>query len=234
MTSRKLILQELQAIADPKRAKASLWYFKTGPGQYGEGDVFIGITVPQMRRIATRYRTASRSDVAALLKSRVHEHRFVALEILTMQYERGNAAERKSIVSFYTHHRDRINNWDLVDTSAPYILGDYLLTTSTTILDRYARSRNLWDRRIAIVSTFPFIRTRRFAEPKRIAEKLLHDKEDLIHKAVGWMLREMGKQSKQELIAFLNEHYQTMPRTMLRYAIERLPESERRRYLAKR
>jgi 3-methyladenine DNA glycosylase AlkD len=220
--------KELQAAADPERARGSAGFFKTGKGQYGYGDRFIGITVPGMRRIAHRYTHLGLAEVAKLLASPIHEHRFVALEILVAQYERGNTA----VYGFYLKNTRFVNNWDLVDTSAPYIAGRHLLTRPRKILYRLAKSKNLWERRIAIVSTQTFIRAGEIDDTLAIAKLLLRDEHDLIHKAVGWMLREAGKQSEPALLAFLKENHSALPRTALRYAIERFPADRRKRLLA--
>ena len=221
--------KELAASADPQRARNLAWFFKTGEGQYGHGDRFVGLTVPTIRRIAHRYAELSLTDVEKLLSSPIHEHRFAALEILVAQYERGN---EQAVFNFYLKHTKFVNNWDLVDTSAPYIVGRHLLRRPRKILYRLARSRNLWERRIAIVSTMMFIRAGELEDTFAIAKLLLADGHDLIHKAVGWMLREAGKKSKPDLMRFLNANYAALPRTTLRYAIERFPAAERRRILS--
>ena len=219
--------KELASAADPERARNLAWFFKTGKGQYGYGDRFIGLTVPTARRIAHRYLHLPLADVAKLLASPIHEHRFVALEILVAQYERGN----QQVFNFYLKHTKFVNNWDLVDTSAPYIAGRHLLTRSRKILYRLAKSRNLWERRIAIVSTMTFIRAGEIDDTFAIAKLLLKDDHDLIHKAVGWMLRETGKQSAPALVRFLKQNYSALPRTTLRYAIERFSAAQRKRIL---
>jgi 3-methyladenine DNA glycosylase AlkD len=221
--------KELRASADPERARNLAWFFKTAKGQYGHGDRFIGLTVPTMRRIARRYIHLPLTDVKKLLASPIHEHRFVALEILVAQYERENSRE---IFDFYLKHTRFVNNWDLVDGSAPYIVGQHLLTRPRKILYRLAKSRNLWERRIAIVSTQTLIRAGEIEDTFAIAKLLLSDDHDLIHKAVGWMLRETGKQSAPALLRFLKENYSALPRTTLRYAIERFPAPQRKRLLA--
>jgi 3-methyladenine DNA glycosylase AlkD len=221
--------KELSAAADPERARSSAWFFKTAKGQYGHGDRFIGLTAPVMRRIAHRYTHLPLADVAKLLASPIHEHRSVALEILVAQYERDNS---KAIFDFYLKHTKFVNNWDLVDGSAPYIVGQHLLTRPRKILYRLAKSRSLWERRIAIVSTLTLIRKSEIGETFAIAKLLLADDHDLIHKAVGWMLREAGKQSAPALLRFLKENYSALPRTTLRYAIERFPAPQRKRLLA--
>ncbi len=229
--SRRALERELASAANPKRAESSAWFFKTGKGEYGEGDRFLGISVPLERKIALRYSHLSFPDIAGLLASRIHEHRFAALEILVAQYERALDARREQIVQFYLEHTDCINNWDLVDTSAPYIVGAHLSTRSRNLLDRLAASDNLWEKRIAIVSTLALIKNGQVEDTFRIAETLLGDKHDLIQKAVGWALREAGKVSRPKLLKFLRKHYSSMPRTTLRYAIERFSPEERKQML---
>lgn len=226
------LLAELEAAADPVRAKSSEWFFKTGKGQYGEGDLFIGINVPVQRKIALRHRDLSEAGIKKLLASKIHEHRFVALEILVAKFEAGTPAEQAAVYRFYLANAARVNNWDLVDTSAPYIVGAYLLKRRRGILRKLAKSRNVWERRIAIVATFAFIRARQTADTFAIAEMLLGDEHELIHKAVGWALREAGKQSPEELRTFLGVRYERLPRTTLRYAIERFGREERERFLS--
>jgi len=223
--------RELVEASDPRRARNLAWFFKTGKGQYGEGDEFCGITVPVQRKIARRYSHLRLAEVKKLLKSRVHEHRFTGLEILVFQYETGDAAVRQKIFDFYLENTSCINNWDLVDTSAPYIVGQHLLSRPRRVLYRLAKSSNLWDRRIAIVSTMAFIAQHDLKDTFAIAALLLKDEHDLIHKAVGWMLRETGKRSQPALLNFLKRNYVSMPRTALRYGIERLPEAQRKRAL---
>lgn len=233
MSTLNKLQQKLKKLASPKRAKASAWFFKTKPGQYGAGDTFIGITVPKQRQVAKQYAHLPLTDIAKLLKSPIHEFRFTALEILVAQYEIAvMAATRQAIVTFYLRNTRRINNWDLVDTSAPYILGNYTYNTNAKILYTLARSQNLWERRIAIVATQDHIRQGKFNHTLKIAIILLSDTHDLIHKAVGWMLREVGKKHTKTLVQFLNAYASRMPRTTLRYAIERLPQSQRKKYLS--
>ena len=217
--------KELSAAADPERARNSAWFFKTDKGQYGHGDRFIGLTVPTIRRIAHRYVDLPLADVAKLLASPIHEYRFAALEILVAQYERGDL----DVFAFYLKHTRFVNNWDLVDTSAPYIIGRHLLTRPRKILYRLAKSKNLWERRMAMLSTMMFIRAGEIEDSFAIAKLLLADDHDLIHKAVGWMLREAGKRSAPALVKFLKENYSALPRTTLRYAIERFPAAQRKR-----
>ena len=218
---------ELATHANSEKAAGMARFFKVGKGQYGEGDVFLGISVPVQRKIAQKYAALPFKELKRLLNSGYHEHRFTALEILVAQYERGTPVVREAIFTFYLAQTARINNWDLVDTSAPYIVGEHLAQSSKEILHKLAASGNLWERRIAIVSTFAFIRRGEVAETFRVTEQLLSDKHDLIHKAVGWMLRETGKVSREALLEFLYEHYEALPRTALRYAIERFSPEER-------
>jgi len=221
--------KELAAAADPERARNLAWFFKTGKGEYGYGDRFIGLTVPTLRRIAHCYIHLPLTDVARLLASPIHEHRAAALEILVAQYAREKS---KAIFDFYLQHTKFVNNWDLVDGSAPYIAGRHLLTRPRKVLYRLAKSKSLWERRIAIVSTFAFIKAGEIEDTFAIAKILLKDDHDLIHKAVGWALRETGKQSTSALLEFLQQNYSALPRTTLRYAIERFPAQQRKRMLA--
>jgi len=226
------LIREMRAVADPKRAAVSAWFFKTGKGQYGEGDRFLGMAVPVLRRIALRYRDLGFGGIERLLRSPIHEYRVAGLEILVAQYERGNEAQRERIFRFYLRHTRCANNWDLVDASAPYIVGKHLKTRPRDLLDRLAASKLLWERRIAIISTLTLIKNGDTQDTFRIAEKLLPDEHDLIHKAVGWALREVGKVDPDALRNFLRRHYERIPRTTLRYAIERFPVAERKGMLA--
>ncbi len=228
-----LITKELQSLASPTKAKLLQGFFKTGKGQYGEGDKFLGVMVPVQRNIAKKLLDIDLSEVGKLLRSPYHECRFTALQILVMKYKKGAEKEKKAIVTFYIKNRQAINNWDLVDTSVPYILGDWLLNEDRAVLYKLAGSKNLWDRRIAIISTFAFIKAGQFEDSIKIAELLLTDRHDLIHKAVGWMLREIGKKSHQTLEQFLNQHATRMPRTMLRYAIEKMSVEKKIKYMDK-
>jgi 3-methyladenine DNA glycosylase AlkD len=220
------------ALGSARRAKASQWFFKTGPGQYGEGDRFLGITVPVLRKLAREHEALSLRGVSTLLKSRWHEERLLALLILTRQYARADARARDAIYECYIINRARINNWDLVDCSAPQIVGAHLQSGGRRFVRELAKSSSLWDRRIAVLATFWFIKAGDFRDALAIARMLLADREDLIHKAVGWMLREVGKRDQNVLEAFLQANAGKMPRTALRYAIERFPEPLRRRYLS--
>jgi 3-methyladenine DNA glycosylase AlkD len=223
---------EIHALGSPDRAVHSLRFFKTGPGEYGAGDKFLGLTVPEMRALARKYRDLADADALALLASPWHEDRLVALILLVNGYERGDDARRKRIHRAYIANTRHINNWDLVDASAGQIVGAHLDGRDIALLERLARSKDIWRRRIAIVATFHFIRRNEFRPTMRIAGMLLNDSHDLIHKAVGWMLREVGKRDRKTLDGFLKKRYRQMPRTMLRYAIERHPEQIRKRYLA--
>jgi len=226
------IRAELQQLADPVRATHSLRFFKTGPGQYGEGDKFLGLTVPQMRKLVRKYRALDDTAALELLASPWHEERLVALLLLVDGYKRGDDERRGKIHRAYLANARWINNWDLVDASAEHVVGPHLDANEIALLERLARSRNIWERRIAIVSTFHFIKRNEFRPTLSIATMLLADSHDLIHKAVGWMLREVGKRDRKTLDSFLKKHYRKMPRTMLRYAIERHPERTRKQYLA--
>ncbi len=232
-SSRLDLLREMEAVADERKAKNLAWFFKTGRGEYGEGDIFLGITVPVSRRIALRYTHLSLTEIAKLLASPIHEHRFAALEILVARYGRGGEEDRQAIFDFYLENTHRANNWDLVDTSCRYIVGRHLVTRPRGLLDELASSSMLWERRIAIVSTFAFLAHGDTKDTFRIARKLLNDKEPLIHKAMGWLLREAGKVSRAELIRFLEKHSAKMPRTTLRYAIERFSPEERKWWLSR-
>lgn len=224
----------LRELADRGDAVKLQWYFKTGPGEYGAGDVFAGIRVPKLRRLMQEVWRMEESVVRGLLASRIHEERLLALLILVRQFEKGTEADRRRIHRLYLANTDRINNWDLVDLSAPNILGGYLKRRSRRPLYRLVRSKSLWERRMAILATFAFIRAGAFDDALAVAERLLHDEEDLINKAAGWMLREVGKRDMAVLEGFLRPRCNVMPRTMLRYAIERFPEAKRLRYLTGR
>lgn len=225
--------KDVQALANPKKAKLVQGYFKTGPGQYGEGDIFLGLTVPQSRTIAVKYKDLAYLEISALLKSKNHEERFIALVILINNYKYGNEKDRKKNYNFYLKHLRYINNWDLVDLSAHSILGAWLMDKDRKMLLKLATSQNLWSRRIAVVATYHFIKYQKSsAWTFKIAEMLLNDKHDLIHKAIGWMLREIGKNiSHEEEEIFLKKHYKNMPRTMLRYAIEHFDPALRQAYM---
>lgn len=226
--------KDLRKLADPERALVSKSFFKTGKGQYGEGDIFIGITVPNTRIIANKYKDLSIGEIKILLSSKIHEERLVAVLLLVKRFETGNKKEQKEIFDFYLKHTVYINNWDLVDLSASRIVGSYLCLNKkpTTLLVSLAKSKDLWEKRISIISTLYYIREESSAETFKIAGLLLGDKHDLIHKAIGWMLREVGKQcSQKEEEEFLKKNIAKLPRTTLRYAIERFPEKLRKEYL---
>lgn len=225
------IQTELERRADPDRAQLLQRYFKTAPGQYGAGDVFRGLRVPAIRALARKYRHAALDDIEALLHSPFHEDRLLALLLLVAHYQAGETSAQQRIYRMYCDNLRWINNWDLVDASAPRIVGHYLYTRGRTPLRRWLRSKNLWERRIAVMASGYFIQQARFDVTLELAAALLDDPADLIHKAVGWMLREVGKRDRAALEGFLKAHHRAMPRTMLRYAIEKFPEALRRRYL---
>lgn len=228
----KQIQSELRRVADKDKAKILQGFFKTEPGQYGAGDKFLGIVVPTQRQLAKKYVSLSLTDLEQLLQSPYHEERLTALLILSEQFKQGNELTRQNIYKLYLKNTKQINNWDLVDLTAPAIVGGYLVDKDRKILYKLAHSKDLWDRRIAVLATFYFIRAGDSKDTLAISKLLLNDRQDLIHKAVGWMLREVGKKvSKKDLTDFLDEFGSLMPRTMLRYAIERLPELERKKYL---
>jgi len=228
--NRKDLEKEIKSLENKEKIKVYANFFKTKKGEYGEGDTFLGLTVPQQRKIAHKYLSLNLEDIKSLLQSNIHEFRFTALEILVAKYEHSPELQ-KEIANFYIKNASLINNWDLVDTTAPYILGHFLKNREKSILIKLAKSKNLWEKRIAIISTLSFIQDNKFEDTLKIAEILLRDDHDLIHKAVGWMLREVGKRNKQAEEKFLRKHYKSMPRTMLRYAIELFPEEERKAYL---
>jgi 3-methyladenine DNA glycosylase AlkD len=230
-TSAALLRRRLRAHADPATVPVLRRFFKTGRGEYGEGDVFIGVKVPAVRAVAREGRGAALDDILALLRSRVHEERLLALVLLVNLFRRGEEDVRRRVYVAYLAHTGRVNNWDLVDVSAPPILGGWLESRSRRPLVRLARSPVVWERRMAILATFHFIKRGEVGETLRIAEILLKDEHDLIHKAVGWMLREAGKRDIEAERRFLDRHAPSMPRTMLRYAIERFAAAERNRYL---
>ncbi|MBS3100170.1 DNA alkylation repair protein [Candidatus Pacearchaeota archaeon] len=225
--------KELNSIANPEKAQILQRFFKTGKGEYGEGDIFLGIIVPEQRKIAKKYSDLTLNALKELLNSEIHEHRLISLFILINKYKKSDEAEKKKIFDFYLLNTRKINNWDLVDLSAPNIVGEYLANKNKDILYSLAKSDNLWEKRIAVLSTFSFIKEKNFNNSLKISEMLLNDKHDLIHKAVGWMLREIGKRNVNSEKEFLDKHYKVMPRTMLRYAIEKFPEEERKRYMDK-
>jgi len=227
----KELKKTIRANANKDHAKTMQWFFKTGKGEYGEGDKFIGIKVPVQRKIAKKFGELDLDDLQKLLNSKIHEERLISLLILVDKYDKADEKVKDKIYRFYKKNRRKINNWDLVDLSAPKILGIHLLNHDKQILYKYAHSKNLWEKRISIISTYSFIKNHDFNTTLEISDILLNDDQDLIHKAVGWMLREVGKQSLQILEKFLKPRYKKMPRTMLRYSIEKFPEKKRKKYL---
>lgn len=225
--------KEMQSLANPKKAKDYARYFKTGKGEYAEGDIFLGIVVPFQRKLNAKYKDLSLHEIQQLLNSKIHEHRSVALFILACQFKKADEKKKEAIVRLYLKNTRNINNWDLVDLSAPKILGEYLLDKDRKVLYKMASSSLLWDRRIAVLATFAFINKNDFKDSLNIAELLLKDKHDLMHKAVGWMLREIGKRNQKAEEDFLKKHYREMPRTMLRYAIEKFDDKKREFYMKK-
>ena len=225
------IRKEIRALADKRIAEHSQRFFRTAKGEYGEGEKFLGIRVPVIRAQVRRHRDASMKALIVLLKSPWHEERLFAVLALADRFKRGDAASRRETFTAYVEHRRYVNNWDLVDGSSHIIIGGWLENRSRRLLYKLARSQVLWDRRIAIMSTYHFIKNEDFDDTLALAEILLNDEHDLIHKATGWMLREVGNRDRPTEDGFLNEHYRKMPRTMLRYAIEKYPERTRRAYL---
>lgn len=225
--------KELRSFLKPGRAKILLRFFKTGPGEYGEGDQFLGLKTDEIRSVAKKYSSLSFLDISKLLASKVHEERTVAVMILNQRFKKADLKEKKKIYDFYFDNIAGINNWDLVDGSAPTVVGGYLyeLNEPRKILYELAKSNNLWKRRIGIMACFYFIREKDFADALKISEILIQDKEDLIQKAVGWMLREIGNRDTKTEEKFLQKYCQKIPRTMLRYSIEKFPEDKRQKYL---
>ncbi len=226
------VRRAVRDLANPARARILQGFFKTGPGEYGEGDIFLGLTVPQVRSLVRRFDPVDEATIRMLLASKFHEERLLALLLLVARYQRGTEADRERAYRLYVQSFPRINNWDLVDSSAEYLVGPQQVGLKQLLA--WAGSPNLWIRRIAIVSTFHSIRRNRPADTLAVAKALLQDPEDLIHKATGWMLREVGKRDEAALVGFLRRHYRSMPRTLLRYAIERFPARTRKAYLAGR
>lgn len=241
MNKAEQVTKALTGLIKPGKKDILSRFFKTDPGHYGHGDVFIGVMVPGQRQVAKQFKDLPLVEIAKLLASQIHEHRLTALLILVEQFAVADEPQKAKIVKFYLARTLRINNWDLVDLSAPKILGAWLLnkdrsldsTQDRQILDKLIKSKNLWERRIAIVSTLAFIQKGETCDTWRLAKNLLHDTHDLIHKATGWMLREAGKRDPEGLKKFLNEYGVKMPRTMFRYAIEKFSEAERQQYLKK-
>ncbi len=231
MVTAQQIQAELDSLGSPSDAQFLQGFFKTGEGQYGEGDIFLGIRVPVTRKVTARYRDMPLPQIEKLLESPVHEHRLAALIIMTEQAQRADQTGKKALYDLYLRRTDRINNWDLVDISCREVVGGYLLDKPRDPLYKLGRSKDLWERRIAMVSTWQFIREGQLQDTFAIAELLLPDTHDLIHKAVGWMLREAGKKDEAALKEFLDQHAATMPRTALRYAIERLHPADKTYYM---
>ena len=231
MENAELAEDSLRALAHAGKARTAAKYFKTGPGEYGEGDQFYGIRVPQVREVARQFNTLSLERCVALLQSPYNEARLMALAILVRRFEKGDAATQEAVYTTFMSQRHRVNNWNLVDSSAPFISGPYLLNRNRAVLRKLAVSPVMWDRRIAVLSTFAFIRAKDLTETLSLCEMLLVDEQDLMHKACGWMLRELGKRDEAALLGFIQTHYNAMPRTMLRYAIEKFEEPTRKALL---
>ena len=227
----KEISKRLQKLGNKEDARFLQRFFKTSAGQYGEGDIFLGIRVPALRNLAEEYNALPLEEVLSLLQSSYHEARLFALILFVNAFAQGDETIQKKIYDLYMANTRHINNWDLVDISAPNIVGAFLMERSKKPLYQLAKSKSLWERRIAVLATFSFIRSNKFADTLKIAGILLRDKEDLIHKAAGWMLREIGKRDIECAESFLQKQCPVMPRTMLRYAIERFPPAKRRKYL---
>ena len=229
--NQKIIHNDLLQLANEQIAEHSQRFFKTGKGEYGEGDIFLGIRVPLLRRLVKKYGGISIAEVRKLLHSKFHEERLLAVLMLVQLFKSADESVQKQVYDLYLENTEFINNWDIVDISASNIVGAHLYEKDKAPLYDLVQSKNLWERRIAIIATFYFIRQNEFDDTLKLAEILLNDKEDLIHKAVGWMLREVGKREIEFEEEFLQEHYKIMPRTMLRYAIEKFPETSRKMYL---
>ena len=229
--NQKIIHNDLLQLANEQIAEHSQRFFKTGKGEYGEGDIFLGIRVPLLRKLVKKYRGISITEVRKLLHSKFHEERLLAVLMLVQLFKSGDESVQKQVYDLYLENTEYINNWDIVDISASNIVGAHLYEKDKAPLYDLVQSKNLWERRISIISTFYFIRQNEFDDTLKLAKILLNDKEDLIHKAVGWMLREVGKREIEFEEEFLQEHYKIMPRTMLRYAIEKFTETSRKMYL---
>ena len=227
----KDLQKQIKQHQNPARAKSNLWFFKTGKGEYGEGDKFLGLIMAQQRALAKKFVDLQLADLIPLVKSPWLEERMIGLLILTYKFPKAKVKEKKQIFDFYIKYRQAVNNWDLVDLTAPRVVGEYLVDKDRSILMKYAKSKDLWEKRIAILATFSFIKRGDFQDSLKIAKILLLDKHDLIHKAIGWMLREIGKKDQAVEEAFLREYYKKMPRTMLRYSIEKFAEPLRVKYL---
>jgi len=233
MAVHEQVKADLKKLSDPDYAIKLQRFFKTGEGEYGEGDIFLGVRVPDQRRIAKKYMNISLTDVLELLQSEIHEHRLTALFILTEQFKKGDKETRRQIVDLYLCNTAYVNNWDLVDSNAHKILGEWLANKSRKILYEMAESENIWERRISLISTFAFIERGDLEDALALARAQVDSRHDLINKASGWVLREIGKKEQSVLEDFLLKHYQKMPRTMLRYAMEHLPEERRRFYMGR-
>ena|ERR1035437_6911523 len=225
--------KQLRLFADVEKATLLQRFFKTGKGEYGEGDIFLGVMVPYTRKVAKKFTDLTLPEIKELLYSKIHEERLCAFILLEEKYRKADEAGRKKVFDFYIKNAKQANSWDLVDLFAPKIAGDYLMNKDKSILYKFAVSKNLWEKRISILSTFWFIKYNKFKDSFKIAEILMNDKHDLMHKAVGWMLREIGKRNLAKEEKFLRKYYKNMPRTMLRYAIEKFPEDKRKQYLGK-
>ena len=225
------VQRRLKKLGNPEHAAISQRFFKTGPGEYGEGDIFIGIRVPVLRKLVKEFKDLPTREAEILLRSPIHEERLLAILLFVHIFNNGDDDLKKNIYGLYLKSTEFINNWDLVDVSAEHVVGAYLMDKNKRPLYRLAKSRNLWERRIAIMATFHFVKRHEFSETLEICNMLIADRHDLIHKACGWMLREIGKRDLKTEETFLKEHYKKMPRTMLRYAIEKFPENKRQRYL---
>ncbi|MCR4326974.1 MAG: DNA alkylation repair protein [Nanoarchaeota archaeon] len=223
----KSLILELNSLYSREKSEHSKRFFKTGKGEYGEGDVFLGIPVPKVREVAKKYKNISFPNVEKILDSKIHEHRLIAGIILTNNFK----SNPDEVFNFYIKNAKKFNNWDLVDVTAPKIVGNFLINKNRKTLYNFAKSKNLWEKRIAIVSTYSFIKEKDFGDTLKISEILLSDKHDLIHKAVGWMLREVWKKNEKVLEDFIKLNYKNIPRTTLRYAIERFPENKRKKFL---
>ncbi len=223
----------LHTFANPRKAEFLKGFFKTAPGEYGHGDIFLGVMVPQTRQVARQFSTLPLAEIQKLLRSKIHEERLLALMIVVEQYAKADEAGRERVYTFYLRNLHCVNNWDLVDCSAHLVVGPHLENGDRRLLYKLARSKRLWDRRVAVLSTMHYIRQNDFEDILKLAALLLKDKEDLMHKAVGWMLREVGKRDPAVLEKFLKTHCRAMPRTMLRYAIERFPKAKRKFYMCK-
>jgi len=225
------LISELKKFENKEKAKTLKKFFKTNAGEYGEGDIFLGISVPQQREIAKKYSGMSLPKIQKLLDSKIHEHRLIALLILMNKFKKADERTQGDIFNFYVKNSEKINNWDLVDISSPHIVGKFLFNKKKDILYEFAQSNNLWKKRISVVSCCYFIKQEEYNDALRIFEILLRDEHDLIHKAIGWMLREIGKRDEKVLLKFLKKHYKNLPRTTLRYAIEKFKQEKRKELL---